>query len=51
MFFAKNIKFLGHVVRKARTSPDLGKVKVMVEFHVHQHTNTFGIDRALPKLR
>jgi hypothetical protein len=34
MFSTKNIKFLGHVVRKARTSPNLDKVKAMVEFLV-----------------
>lgn len=34
MFFAKNIKFLGHMVGKARTQPNLNKVKVVVEFPV-----------------
>ncbi len=29
VFFAKNIKFLGHVVGKAKTQPDLNKVKVV----------------------
>ncbi len=28
VFFANNIKFLGHVVGKARIQPDLNKVKV-----------------------
>jgi hypothetical protein len=34
MFCAKNIKFLGHVVGKARTQPNPNKVKVVVKFHV-----------------
>lgn len=34
MFFAKNIRFLGHVVRKAGTGLDLDKVKVVMEFLV-----------------
>jgi hypothetical protein len=34
MFFAKNIKFLGHVVGKAGTQPSLNKVKDVVEFFV-----------------
>ncbi len=34
MLFAKNIKFLGHVVRKAGTRLDLDKVKVVMEFLV-----------------
>jgi hypothetical protein len=34
MFFAMNIKFLGHVVGKARTQPNLNKVKTMVEFSI-----------------
>jgi len=34
MFFAKNIRFLGHVVRKEGTKLDLDKVKVVMEFLV-----------------
>ncbi len=34
VFVAKSIKFLGHVVEKSKTRPDLEKVKAVLEFPI-----------------